>query len=192
MGRSSTAVQRKQPPRPHQPQAKEPPRTLRKDDVTVEELRNYLASLRSGERQAAQAPRRHSPPPPDRREAPPPPGRDNFLVREVGRSSNDAGHGGAMNATLSPRRPATASRPLTAEVLSRHQTGQWERRQELPLGERSWDQDGRERPPPVVELPQVPMGYRSIQATPRGENLRQARILSTLDIASPRGPGYSP
>ena len=75
-------------------------------------------------------------------------------------------------------------------MLSRHQTGQWDRRQELPC-ERSWGIDGRERPPPVVELPHVPLGYRSLQATPRGENLRQARILSTLDIASPRGPSYA-
>lgn len=174
MGRSSTAVQRKQPP---QPQSKEPPREkkLQRDEVTVEELRNYLASLRSGDRQEP-PPHRRSPPPPDRR--------DNFLVREVGRASNDAGHGMTMNATLSPRRP------LTAQVLSRHHTGR------PPLQEvsweRSWDQDGRERPPPVVELPQVAMGYRSHQTTPRGENLRQARILSTLDIASPRGPSYSP
>jgi hypothetical protein len=177
MGRSSTALQRKHPPQPPQPRAKEPARNLQRDNVTVEELRSYLASLRASERQADTAPRDHSPPPPDRR--------DNFLVREVGRSSNDAGQGGAMNATLSPRRP------LTAEVLSRHEAGRPPLRE--VQWERSWDQNGRERPPPA--LPHVPTGYRSIQATPRGENLRQARILSTLDIASPRvaaGPSYSP
>ena len=46
-------------------------------------------------------------------------------------------------------------------------------------------------PNPNPNPNQVPSSYRSIQATPRGENLRQARILSTLDIASPRGPSYA-
>ena len=37
------------------------------NQVTLEELRSYLASLRSGEREPVQITRRHSPPPPERR-----------------------------------------------------------------------------------------------------------------------------
>ena len=150
-----------------QPQAKESsPKALQKrDDVTVEELRNYLNSLRSGERQVP--PRRPSPP-----------RHENFLVREVGRTSNDA-------VMMSPRRP------LTAQALSRH-TGR-PQPQDVHMAEdprRSWDLDGRERPSTSdlrLKLPAVASGYRSPHITPRGANLRQARILSTLDIASPRG-----
>ena len=146
MSRASGATPRNHT---HQTQAKEPARTHQRDEITVEELRNYLNSLRSGDREEA-LPRR--PPPQD----------------AMGRTSSDA-------VTLSPHRA------IVPQVLSKH-TGR-PLLQEERMPERTWDIHGRERAPPVAELPFV---HHSHQGTPRGTNLRQARILSTLDIASPR------